>query len=175
MSSQLGPSWSLRSTASPRCLTAYVTTTSTDSSSGGGIRGDSSNPFDDRQTYGNNNNNNRDDSSGYIYSVAFGTERGSLHYRNYPPAETLSTSLSSSGGGRIGGGRSGLSTRGQRIGGDTSQLFIDPISTNNNTLSEYGQLNLQGAVKGSIVGIVHATSSSLSSSSSSVVSSGGDL
>ena len=165
MSSQLGPSWSLRSTASPRCLTAYVTTTATDSISGGGIGG-SSNPFDDRQTYNNNNNYNRDDNSGYIYSVAFGTERGSLHYRNYPPTETLSSTLTS-GGGRIGGGRSDLSTRGQSRIGDTSQLFIDPITTN----TEYGQLNLQGAVKGSIVGIVHATSSSLSSSS--VVSSSG--
>jgi len=170
MSSQLGPSWSLRSTASPRCLTAYVTTTNTTDSSSGVGGGDSSNPFDDRQTYGNNNNN-RDDSSGYIYSVAFGTERGSLHYRNYPPTGSLSSnSTLTSGGGRI-GGRSDLSTRGQRIG-DTSQLFIDPISTNNNTLSEYGQLNLQGAVKGSIVGIVHATSSSPSLSSSVVSSTG---
>ena len=28
----------------------------------------------------------------YYYSVAFGTERGSLHYRNYPPTTTAGTS-----------------------------------------------------------------------------------
>ncbi|KAL7543620.1 hypothetical protein ACHAXR_012918, partial [Thalassiosira sp. AJA248-18] len=195
MAASLGPSWSLRSNASPRCLTAYVTTTQSSSgrpdavtttttggggssSIGGGGGIDSSNPFDDeattmssstaahhhhqqqyqqQQQYGGAANN----AGGYYYvhSVAFGTERGSLHYRQYPPTLVDSDDArirGGDGGGSVGGGGGGYN---RHRGGyhhherslDPSQLFIDPESTPD------GQINLQGAVKGSIVGIVRAT------------------
>ena len=76
------------STSSPRRLTAYDTTTSDDgsASSSGGGGGDVSNPYDDEVTH-QNRHNQQHNTTNYHYSVAFGTERGSLHYRNYPPAE----------------------------------------------------------------------------------------
>ena len=105
-----------------------------------------------------------------MYSVAFGTERGSLHYRNYPPTTTADTSHNNNilSGRDINsrGGAYNNNERGLLQGGsnsiDPSQLIIDP-----DTSTPDGQINLQGAVKGSIVGIVcahppHSPSSSFS-------------
>ena len=73
-----------------------------------------------------------------MYSVAFGTERGSLHYRkNYLSGRCISSR---------GGGPYNTTTNERGLqgggGGDPSQLFIDPDTST--------------PVKGSIVGIVRA-------------------
>jgi hypothetical protein len=77
--------------------------------------------------------------------VAFGTERGSLHFRTYiidtsvlvaTSATTATTTTSS--------------TQQQLLVQDASQVLIDAETTD-------GLINLQGAVKGSIVGITLAT------------------
>jgi len=84
----------------------------------------------------------------------------SLHYRNYPPTTTAGTSHNNIlvGGRGIssrGGGAYNTTTNERGLqgggGGDPSQLFIDP-----DTSTPDGQINLQGAVKGSIVGIIRA-------------------
>ena len=177
MAASLGPSWSLRSNASPRCLTAYATTTNSGSISGG----DPSNPFDDESTtssshhnHGGAPNNNPNTTTGYVHSVAFGTERGSLHYRQYSPTIDAADNRDGSSGGDS---MRGYSRQNQRGGyhahdhhrphhhRDPSQVLIDPESTS----TMEGQINLQGAVKGSIVGIARATlppSSNLVSTSS---------
>lgn len=71
---------------------------------------------------------------GCVYSVAFGTERGFLHYRNYSPgALDASGDAVSSGGGRL-----------DRRAGGYNQ-FVDPDP------SPDSQIDLQDAVRGSIV------------------------
>ena len=78
-----------------------------------------------------------------------------VHFnRNYPPATTAGTSHNNILISLLGGpyntttNERGLQGGG---GGDPSQLIIDP-----DTSTPDGQINLQGAVKGSIVGIVRA-------------------
>eukprot|EP00985_Skeletonema_marinoi_P004573 scaffold1984_cov113-Skeletonema_marinoi.AAC.2 len=123
MSASLGPSLVLRSNASPRCLTGYISKSksNTNSSSAGN---DPSNPFDDNPTSSSSS------SSDIVYSVAFGTERGSLHFRTYTIDITSAATQ----------------------GDDASQLLIDAETT-----IPDGLINLQGAVKGAIVGITLAT------------------
>ena len=135
--STLGPSWSLRSPASPRCLTAHVVSQATTIDDAGGGQ---SNPFDD--SVGQRRDDNAtSDGRCFVHSVTFGTDRGSLHHRRYPPLLEP--------GDYNGGGSS--SRRGAR---DPSQIVIDPEN-----YSTDSSIDLQGAVKGSIVGIVRAASS----------------
>lgn len=115
-------------------------------------------------------------SSSFAYSVVFGTERGSLHCRAYP-VDTSGGNFNTSDGDFDGGMRRGLPAR------DVSQLVIPPLSGLNDgligssggsvvssmthaggmagaaNLNLLGPINLQGAVKGSIVGIVRASPS----------------
>lgn len=150
MSATLGPSWNLRSNSSPRCLIAYIAKTKTSEPNGGG-GGDASNPFDDElrpswSVDGAHGVASRSSgSSVFAFSVAFGTERGSLHYREYPSGGDAYDDVGVSSGGGV--GRRMASHERSR---DTSQLCIDPKTP----------INLQGAVKGSIVGIVCARTSS---------------
>ena len=139
MAASLGPSWSLRTTtsnnnnhaSSPRCLTVYTAPTTVTAHHGTTTR------------RGKDHNH----PAASLSSVAlFGTERGSLHFRNYPPllvtsADASSGSVSSSSIG-IGGGLH----RTAAVAVDPSQRSIEPIE----------QINLQGAVKGAIVNIVPA-------------------
>ncbi|KAL7444662.1 hypothetical protein ACHAXM_009583 [Skeletonema potamos] len=143
MSASLGPSLVLRSNASPRCLTGYISKSSpaTTATSGAALSADPNNPFDDGPLLLSSSPS----SSDIIYSVAFGTERGSLHFRTYiidtsvlvATSATTATTTSSS-------------TQQQLLVQDASQVLIDAETTD-------GLINLQGAVKGSIVGITLAT------------------
>ncbi|KAL9179220.1 hypothetical protein ACHAXT_008510 [Thalassiosira profunda] len=156
MAASLGPSWSLRAPASPRCLSAGAF--------GGGAAGASthSNLFDDdahtrqsphRQRRRGQQHQQHEEGGvegNAHFAVAFGTERGSLHYRQYAPLSELQSV--GGGAGRAGYGREGSN--------DPGQLSIDPEST------AEGQIDLQGAVKGSIVGVVRASPAASGAASS---------
>ena len=138
MSASLGPSLVLRSNASPRGL-AGIWKPNSNYYASNNTNADSisnTNPFDDNQ---NSSTAASSSSSDLIYSVAFGTERGSLHFRSYSiDIATIANNTSTT-----------TTTTGQE---DTSQLLIDAETTD-------GLINLQGAVKGSIVGITLASRS----------------
>ncbi|KAL7467639.1 hypothetical protein ACHAXS_007880 [Conticribra weissflogii] len=195
MSSTLGPSWNLRCNSSPRCLTVYLTRTGRPPSGSsinnnndigdGGETVSSTNPFDDevRSPWSSGDaassplavDAGSNASSSFAYSVAFGTERGSLHCRSYPANISGGNGNASHGDFDDGGMRPGLPVR------DVSQLVIPPLSGLNDgmigssgasvvssmshsgamagaaNLNFWGPINLQGAVKGSIVGIVRAS------------------
>ncbi|KAL7551985.1 hypothetical protein ACHAWF_015197 [Thalassiosira exigua] len=160
MAASLGPSWTLRPGASPRCLTAYASgggeggsgPSDPSDGGGGGGGGAASNPFDDDPSSPHPSSaasGDRGDRGRRSCSVAFGTERGSLHYRRYPPPDRDDRSSGGVGGA---GGRRGAGAYGRpsdRSGRSSSSLAVvepEPGSS----------VDLQGAVKGSIVGIVRA-------------------
>jgi hypothetical protein len=129
MAASLGPSWSLRTNnASPCCLTVFATAPAADVTTA---------------THHGTARKGKDTATVAGYSVTFGTERGSLHYRNYPLLLTADSSFDGVGGSSS---RAGGSGRGSHRSVDPSQICIEPTD----------QINLQGAVKGSIVNIVHA-------------------
>ncbi|KAL3795905.1 hypothetical protein HJC23_002176 [Cyclotella cryptica] len=127
MSTSLGPSWNLRSSSSPRCVTAFLS--KSDSSTitiNSSNAASSSNPFEeDESSYSDNAS-----SKSVVYSVTIGTERGSLHHRAYP--------ATIEGGERRRHARDGY--------GAASAAYVDPENS----------INLQGAAKGSVSGIVVA-------------------
>ena len=155
MSATLGPSWSLRSNAPPRCLTAHVVSEGAIGHGASAASVDSSNPFDDRSSSlpgysGNDSANNGE----CVYSVVFGTERGSLHSRTYPA--TAASPDAAEGYGAVGHHRQGGGYHHHDRGPgrvDPSQLMVEPEP---GAGDGGGPINLQGAVKGSIVGIVRA-------------------
>ena len=160
----LGPTLNLRPNgASPRCLTVVITDTSSSKSvSNNNII---TNPFDsNRHSYnpfGDDDDYDDDDNgggfgvgrrgSGYVYSLTFGTDRGSLHQRIYPSSSTSLPSSSSrydSGGGSsvISGNRGGNARGGDQTMTDPSRLAIEPIDSDS--------IDLRGSMNGSIVSIL---------------------
>ena len=156
MSASLGPSLVLRSNASPRCLTGYISkskSSSNNNNNSAAISNDPSNPFDDGPMLSSSGGSSNDD---LVYSVAFGTERGSLHFRTYNiDAATTSSAQRTSNyyNDRKNTTGSGNDANKQSSNNkDASQILIDAESN-----IPDGLINLQGAVKGPIVGITLAT------------------
>ncbi|KAL3777866.1 hypothetical protein ACHAW5_003392 [Stephanodiscus triporus] len=129
MAASLGPTWSLRppNGASPRCLTVHAVVIA--SSSASDHRSDNNNPFDDDDDYDNDDNDQRHGGRGggrgrrYVYSAAFGTDRGSFHCRNYPSSSSSSSSFSSTSSSRFdhpGGDRVDADRRPRRAGTTTT-------------------------------------------------------
>ena len=143
----VGPSWSLRTGASPRCLSAYSVDRPSSSDAGAGAGGGAGvNPFDDDLPSPGGS------VAGGValrrcHAAALGTERGSLHHRIYP-ADANDMGQSSHDRHRNNGRRHGAGYGDSRGGAGTA---IDPDGT-----CPDGQIDLQGAVKGSVVGIVRA-------------------
>lgn len=159
MFASLGPAWSLHPNgATPRCLTVNCLSDVSSKSvvvDNIHIPFDSNrhnNPFDDNE---DDDVNDVDDGGGqrggYVYSVAFGTDCGSLHFRNYPPS--TSSRFDSGGSGCVRGISSNSSSRGghPRIEAkaDPSRLTIEPL--------ESDSIDLRGAVKGSIACIIRGS------------------
>lgn len=162
----LGPTLNLRPNgASPRCLTVIITDTS--SSSKSVSNNISNNPFDsDRHSnnpFGDDDDDEDDDddgrgfgvrkgSGGYVYSVTFGTDHGSLHHRTYSLSSTSLSTLTSSSRYDSGGSSVVSSNRGGNVRGgdqtmtDPSRLDIEPIKSDS--------IDLRGTMKGSIVSII---------------------
>ena len=156
MSASLGPSLVLRSNASPRCLTGYVSKSKSSSSnnnnSATAISNDPSNPFDDGPILSSSGGSSNDD---LVYSVAFGTERGSLHFRTYNIDAATTSSSSAQHTNNYYNDRkntTGSDAKQSNNNKDASQILIDAESN-----IPDGLINLQGAVKGPIVGITLAT------------------
>lgn len=157
----LGSTLNLRPNgASPRCLTVVITDTSS-SSSKSVSNNISNNPFDSNPFSDDDDDEDEDDNGrvfgggrrggGYVYSVTFGTDRGSLHQRTYSSSSTSLSTLTSSrydsGGSSVVSSNRGGNTRGvDQTMTDPSRLSVEPVNSDS--------IDLRGTMKGSIVSII---------------------